>query len=179
MIDKTVQKPIPVNFSGQVTQWIVGLTTFVAHLGPAGRGWIALLVLAGFLVYSLSMLFPQRVTPASAPAEQFSAERALVHLPVIAREPHPQGSPAQARVRDYLAGQLAEMGLEVEVQRTRGLDNVVARLPGANPSGAIVILAYYDTVSYSPGAGDNGSAVVALLEIMRALAAGPRPANDR
>jgi putative aminopeptidase FrvX len=70
------------------------------------------------------------------------------------------------------------MGLEVEVQQTRGLENVVARLRGSDPTGAIVILSHYDTVSYSPGAGDNGSAVSALVEVSRALAAGPAPRND-
>jgi hypothetical protein len=70
------------------------------------------------------------------------------------------------------------MGLEVQVQRTAGLENVIARLPGSDPSGAIVILTHYDTVSYSPGAGDNSSAVSVLLEIMRTLAAGPGLRND-
>ncbi len=70
------------------------------------------------------------------------------------------------------------MGLEVEIQQTHGLDNVVARLHGSDPTGAIVILAHYDTASDSNGAGDNGSAVSALVEIMRTLAASPAPRND-
>jgi hypothetical protein len=144
----------------------------------ARRGLLILLVLVLAAIAPLASIFPQRVTPAGAPADQFSAERALAHLPVIAAEPHPQGSPAQARVRDYLVDQLTGMGLEVEVQQTRGLENVVARLHGTDPTGAIVILAHYDTVSYSNGAGDNGSAVAALLEVMRALSAGPAPRND-
>jgi hypothetical protein len=147
---------------------------------PAGqrRGLLLLLVLTLAAIPSFASVFPQRVTPEDAPAEQFSAERAMVHLPIIAAEPHPQGSPAQARVRDYLVGQLTDIGLEVEVQQTRGLENVVARLHGSDPTGAIVILTHYDTVPYSNGAGDNGSAVTALLEIMRALSAGPAPRND-
>ncbi|RPI33779.1 MAG: M28 family peptidase [Chloroflexota bacterium] len=167
----------PQNSASPITAWFAR-RGFSIHLGPASRGLISLLVLLVFLVPSLAMLFPQRVRPASASADQFSSERAMAHLPVIAREPHPQGSPAQNRVRDYLAGQLADMGLEVEIQRTAGLENVVARLHGSDPTGAIVILAHYDTVSDSPGAGDNGSAVAALLEIMHALAAGPAPRND-
>ncbi len=102
----------------------------------------------------------------------------MAHLPIIASEPHPQGSAAQAVVRNYLVGQLTDMGLEVEVQQTRGLENVVARLRGTDPTGAIVILAHYDTVAYSPGAGDNGSAVTALLEIIRAFTSAPAPRND-
>lgn len=147
-------------------------------LRPAGRSLISLLVLLLFAVPTLATLFPSRVLPASASSEIFSAERAMEHLQVIASEPHPQRSPAQARVRDYLVQQLTLSSLEVEVQQTRGLENVVARLRGTNPTGAIVILAHYDTVSYSPGAGDNGSAVSVLVEIARALAAGPEMAND-
>ena len=147
-------------------------------LSPIGRGLTSLFILLLFAIPTLAMLFPNRVTPASASTELFSAERALEHLQIIASEPHPQGSPAQARVRDYLVQQLTASGLEVEIQQTRNLDNVLARLRGANPTGAIVILAHYDTVSYSPGAGDNGSAVAALVEIARALAAGPDMAND-
>jgi len=82
------------------------------------------------------------------------------------------------RVRDYLVGQLTELGLEVELQQTRGLENLVARLPGTDPTGAVVILAHYDTTSSSPGAADNGSAVCALLEIMRVLAYEPKLRND-
>ena len=148
------------------------------RFNTTSRGIISLLVLLLFAVPALMMLFPVRVTPASAPPEIFSAERAMSHLPVIAREPHPQGSPAQERVRDYLARQLDGSGLEVELQQTRGLANVVARLRGSESSGAVVILAHYDTVSTSPGAGDNGSAVAALVEVSRALAAGPALRND-
>ncbi len=161
-----------------VTFWLASGRAFVAGLGPKSRGFIMLLALLLAAVLSMTLIFPSRVTPAYAPLNVFSGERAMAHLPVIAAEPHPQGSPAQARVRDYLVAQLTAMGLETEVQRTWGLENVVARLRGTDPTGAIVVLAHYDTVSYSPGAGDNGSAVAALVEIMRALAAGPAPRND-
>jgi hypothetical protein len=143
-----------------------------------GRGLLALLLIGLAAYGSLFALFPTRVIPANAPADQFSAERALAYLPAIASEPHPQGSPAQMRVRDYLVEQLGGYGLEVEVQKTKGLENVIARLHGSNPNGAILILAHYDTSSNSPGAADNGSGVVTLLEIMRALSTGPALQND-
>ncbi|HEX5810230.1 MAG TPA: M28 family peptidase [Anaerolineales bacterium] len=160
------------------SDWFASFRDFVTHPGPIGRGFVILLVLIVFAIPALATLFPRSVTPASAPLEVFSGERAMIHLPIIASEPHPQGSPAQARVREYLVGQLADMGLEVEVQRTAGLENVVARLRGTEPTGAIVVLAHYDTVSYSNGAADNSSTVAALLEIMRSLSAGPAPRND-
>jgi hypothetical protein len=144
----------------------------------AWRGLLFLLVLLLIAYVALAPFFPHRVTPASASAEQFSAERAMAYLTVIASEPHPQGSPAQKQLRDYLVAELTELGLEVEVQQTRGLENVVARLHGSDPTGAIVILAHYDSVPSSPGAADNGAGTAALLEIMHALAAGPIPRND-
>ncbi len=159
--------------------WLASAWGFLARLGPVSRAFIMLSILLLFAIPTLAKLVPRRITPASAPPEVFSAERALVHLSIIAREPHAQGSAAQERVREYLVEQLTGMGLaEVQVQQTKGPENVVARLRGTNPTGAIVILAHYDTVSYSPGAGDNGSAVTVLLEVMRALAADSAPRND-
>ncbi len=152
--------------------------SLVTHIGSTGRGLLLLLILVIVAVPSVTMLFPSRVTPATAPASAFSGERAMLHLPVIAREPHPVGSAAQARVRDYLLQELSKAGLETQVQATGGMENVVARLHGSNPTGAIVILTHYDTVASTPGAGDNGAAVATLLEVMRALAAGPVPQND-
>ena len=49
--------------------------------------------------------------PASAPAAEFSSARALNHIRVVAREPHPMGSPANAAVRDYLVSELSRLGL--------------------------------------------------------------------
>lgn len=136
---------------------------------------LAVVFLAALL--ALMPLFPLRSAPASAPPEVFSAERALQHLPVIAREAHPSGSEAQAAVRDYLVSQLTALGLEVDVQKVPGAENVVGRLHGSDPDGAILLLAHYDSYG-GPGAADNGAGVAALLEIMRAFTAGPAPRND-
>ena len=151
---------------------------FLTRLGPVGRGFLMLLALLLLAVLPIMPIFSHRVTPASAPPDQFSGERAMAHLPIIAREPHPVGSPAQKRVRAYLVQQLSDLGLEVEVQQIWGMENVVARLHGTDPTGTIVVLAHYDSTAASPGAADNGGGVIALLEVMRALAAGPAPQND-
>lgn len=138
---------------------------------------IHLLVVLLVILVALSVIFPWRTAAASAPPEKFSVERAWGHLPVLAHAPHPNGSPAQAQVRDYLVGQLTGLGLEVDVQRADGIENVVARLRGTDPSGAVLILAHSDSY-HGPGAADNGCGVAALLEIMRALSVGPAPRND-
>ena len=144
---------------------------------PANRPWLLLLALLVLITLALAPLFPHRVTPASASLERFSGERAMAHLPIIAREAHPSGSPAQAVVRDYLVEQLSSLGLETEIQHTWGVDNVVARLDGRDPSGAILLQAHYDSYN-GPGAADNGAGVAALLEIARALSASPQMGND-
>jgi hypothetical protein len=149
-----------------------------ASLSQVAVGLGMLLVPLIIIWLVLDPMFPRSVTPASAPPEVFSGERAMAHLPIIAREPHPQGSTAQARVRGYLVEQLTALGLETEVQQSRTLVNVVARMHGSEPTGAIVVLAHYDSVKACPGAADNASGVAALLETMRALSAGPVPRND-
>ena len=87
---------------------------------PANRPWLLLLALLVLITLALAPLFPHRVTPASASLERFSAARAMGHLPIIAREAHPSGSPAQAVVRDYLVEQLSSLGLETQVQAYLG-----------------------------------------------------------
>ena len=147
-------------------------------LRPIARAGLAVLVLLLAAAIGAAPLFPTSVTPASASRDVFSAERALAQLPAIAAEPHPTGSPAQARVRGYLVRHLAALGLQTQVQSAGSMKNVAARLPGTHPSGAVLILAHYDSVAAGPGAADNGSGVVTLLETMRALVAGPKPRND-
>jgi hypothetical protein len=144
------------------------------------------LVLLGAL--AVAPYVPRNEVPASAPADVFSAERALPHLRAIAREPHPVGSPANARVRDYLLGQLAALGLRPEVQRAAVfraptgdgvvVENVLVRLPGSASTGVVLLTAHYDSVNSAPGAGDDGMAVAALVETLRALRAGPPLGND-
>lgn len=55
--------------------------------------------------------------------------------------------------------------------------NVVADLPGTDPAAGMVILgAHLDSWDLGPGATDNGSGVVTMLEVVRALhAAGLKP----
>ena len=127
--------------------------------------------------------------PASAPASDFSAERAMVLLAQIAQRPHPSGSADHARVRNYLVTQLAAMGIPAQIQTTTGVStryavagrvhNVVARIPGTNPGGAAVLLmSHYDGVGAGPAAADAGAGTVALLETARALKAGAPLAHD-
>ncbi|HKQ68301.1 MAG TPA: M20/M25/M40 family metallo-hydrolase [Polyangiaceae bacterium] len=149
----------------------------------------------GLLLLSLGSLVILRLTPgrpagAVSPVE-FSSERALRHLEIIAEHPRPVGSPAHARTREYLVTALRGFGLSVEIESSRvasliagnltssEVDNVVATLRGKNAGGAAVLLAaHYDSVAESHGASDDGSGVVTLVEAARALASGPKLDND-
>jgi hypothetical protein len=59
---------------------------------------------------------PPGAVDAGVAAQEFSSERALEELRVIASEPHPAGGPGAARVRDHLGERLAALGLTVELQ---------------------------------------------------------------
>jgi hypothetical protein len=147
---------------------------------------VPLALLVGSVLVAMLAFQPPAPQPASAPAEAFSAERALVHVWSMARQPHPVGSAEHARVRDYLLSELKRLGLSPEVQRTAvvaeyptpfGLtyrpaatvQNVLARLPGRSSERALLLMAHYDSVPAGPGANDNAAAVATLLETARAL----------
>jgi hypothetical protein len=144
----------------------------------------ACFLLVGFVAtYALLAPAPK---PATAPPTEFSAVRALEHSKVIAREPHPMGTPADDLVRAYIIRKLTEMGVEVQEQPSRNAHrgtielctNVIGRIPGTANSKAYTLMAHYDSVAYGPGAADDGAGVVTLLETARALKAGPPLKND-
>ncbi|WSN14695.1 M28 family peptidase [Micromonospora sp. NBC_01699] len=132
---------------------------------------------------------------ADAPADRFSADRAAEHVGIVAARPHPAGSPANDRVRTYLEGTLRDLGLSTEIQDTVAEEagqlsgaaggttlgrvrNVVARIPGTDPTGRIFLVAHYDAVPSGPGGNDDAVGTSTILEVARALSTGPRPRND-
>ena len=143
-----------------------------------------LFVISLLTIFALRSLVPPDALPSTAALSVFSAERAVDHLKAVAREPHPTGSAENARVRDYLVEQLKFLGLEPQVQNAVSsttwdiggapygsgtIRNVMARLNGTNSTGALLLMAHYDSVATGPGAADNGSGVVTLLETLRVL----------
>ena len=78
--------------------------------------FLMLAILFVFIVASLLQLTPPPVLPADAPAGDFSAERAYMHMHAMDVGPHWTGSEGNMQVRDYIAEQLRGMGLEVEIQ---------------------------------------------------------------
>lgn len=154
------------------------------------QGLLLLSVLMGAAWLATVAPNPAAPVPADAPMDEFSAERALVHVRSIAQTTHPIGSPANAAVRAYISSQLSALGLVPETQafsnRVQGRAvtgvNVMARLPGlpsgGNAAKAVALVGHYDSAAEGPGASDDGSAVATLLETARALRAGPALQND-
>ncbi|WP_442505160.1 M28 family metallopeptidase [Novipirellula sp. SH528] len=74
----------------------------------------------------------------------------------------------------YITSQWNEMGYSIqqEVYDAMGDEatNLIVEQPGKHSSKEIIVLgAHYDTVSSTPGADDNASAVAVLLEVSRLL----------
>ncbi|MFI6586173.1 M20/M25/M40 family metallo-hydrolase [Embleya sp. NPDC050493] len=154
----------------------------------------ALAALVLLLLTAVAAVLPLRASeprPASAPVGDFSAARAVARLDNIARVPHPAGSAAQSDVREYLLGELRELGLRPEVQArvapsdsddtpavVGSVSNIHATIPGSRPTGRVLLVAHYDSVPIAPGAADDGANVAAILEIARALMTGPQLRND-
>jgi acetylornithine deacetylase/succinyl-diaminopimelate desuccinylase-like protein len=154
-------------------------------------GVLALLMLAAVVGLAWVAQRPPSSVSASAPATEFSAERAAEHLRrITGDEPTPIGSAGSDAARDYLVAELAAFGFAAEVQEAMGtftsdadtvagrVDNVVATLPGRDPTGRVVLAAHYDTTFGSPGAADDKASVAAILETARALTSGGRLRND-
>jgi len=153
-----------------------------------------ILVIVAAVGVALYTLRPPEVVPASAPTTEFSAEKAMEDLEIIADEPRPVGSREHAETREYLLREIRELDLEPRVQTTtavvpfpdRGfahisrVRNILVRLEGtADTDKAVLLSAHYDTFSGStPSASDCGSCVVTLLETMRTLETEPTLKND-
>lgn len=161
-----------------------------ASLRPSVAGdLIPWALVVAFVAVGFYSITPPAASSSEASGTEFSASRAVEHIETIAREPHPMGSAAIAEVRGYLGGELEKLGLEPRFQtisvpdyfesgNTVDVVNVIATIPGAANTGAIALMAHYDTVPATPGANDNGAAVATLLESGRAILAGPPLRND-
>lgn len=149
--------------------------------------WLLMVVLAGLSIWSVR---PPPAVPASAPPQEFSAERALVHIRTIAQRPHPMGSSENAIVREYLLKELIALGMNPQVLEGVGarvlretivagkIHDIAGRLPGTKRSKAIMLMAHYDSVENGAGAADDGAGVSAILETVRALRNGAALEND-
>jgi hypothetical protein len=157
------------------------------------------LALLGCIAAAFVIFYASARTPAPAPVSAaptaFSAGRAMADIAAMAPVPHPIGSPANHRVRDYLLARMRVLGLNPSVRPGIGVavrdtptgpglaagavENVVGVLPGRDPSlPALALMAHYDSVPGSPGAADDITGVASALEIVRAIKAEGVAARD-
>ena len=139
------------------------------------RVLLAILIMIAFILVAFIIIIqtlPPPPLPSTIPLDQFSSERAIKHIQVIANQPHPTGSAANRLVREYIFQELKYLGLETEFQPDGSLVNVVGRIKGTNSNDAVLLTAHFDSVAKSSGAVDDGSGVAVLLETARALKSG-------
>ena len=128
-----------------------------------------------FLVHYVSVE-PPSVKPASAPVDEFPGARAYAVLEKLLKEnkPHPVGSPQNKIVKQRIMDELDSLGIEYTEQATWAVskpgfgrcafvENIVAIIPGELPGPYVTLMAHYDSVPMSPGAGDDGAGVAAIL----------------
>ncbi len=142
-------------------------------------------------LWSVLSLQPPDPKGTDAPADTFSAGRAMATVDQMAVKAHPTGSAANDAVRERLVADLTALGLDPQVRPALSFDvdahddidvtnaqNIVAVIEGSDSTGRLFLAAHYDSAQVSPGAGDDASGVGSILEIARALTAGPTPRND-
>jgi glutaminyl-peptide cyclotransferase len=122
--------------------------------------------------------------PCAALAKEFSGAAAFGYTKrAVDLGPRPDGSPAIARLRAMITGELKTRGCEVIsdkfVARTPDgevpMENIIAKFPGKSGK-AIAITGHYDTLKAPNfvGANDGGSSTGFLLELAEALQGRPR-----
>ncbi|MEV6110141.1 M28 family peptidase, partial [Streptomyces sp. NPDC051940] len=158
---------------------------------PVPAGLCALLVLLAVGTALMISMRPVGAAGSGAPAEKFSAARAMTQLERISARPHPIGSEAHDEVRDYLRAEMTKLGLRTRLVEGTAVNawngspfpagrvsTLVAELPGTGGDGTVYLDAHYDSVRKNPGANDNGVNVAGLVEVARALTEGPKLKND-
>ena len=161
--------------------------------------WGLIVALVSGLLLGIYATVPPAAKPADAPAQEFSAGRAMADVRVIAARPHPTGSAENAEVRRHLLMRMGALGMEVQTEATLlpqdglkrlnrwsgrsdtavTMTNMIGILPGRDRSlPAVMIMSHHDTVWGSPGAADDTTGVAASLEVVRAIKAKGQPERD-
>lgn len=138
-----------------------------------------------FLIGVVSLLFylmmPQTYDAQEpAPLAEFSTQRALEKVKIMAKHPHYVGSPDHQRIQNYLRRELKDLGLKPLIQSgftmtEKGTlvksSNILARIKGTQSGKALLLLAHYDSAPHtkSHGASDDASGVATILEGVRAF----------
>lgn len=97
-------------------------------------------------------------------------DRLRRHVATLAAAPRPAGSPAHRQAAAYISRHVEQAGFSVAEHRVdeagvTGVNLIAA--PRSQPSDLplLIVGAHYDSITGSPGADDNASAVAALIEL--------------
>ena len=112
---------------------------------------------------------PCGTTSAAALAGCVEASRLTTDLNTIAGA-RPTGTVKSGQVVDFLVTRLNALGFTVtRDDYGRGVNVIGTKLGKTSPTELVVISAHHDSVPECPGADDNGSGVVGVLEAARVL----------
>lgn len=120
---------------------------------------------------SLNPFRDENKTRSTVISDDFSVDQSVKYWEYLTQEPRGIGSVGHERSKYYLISRLQERGLVVELQAIDGLEgrkieNIIARIPGTNPTGTILLTTPYDS---SEGKVSGGATVAALLETIRVI----------
>ncbi len=130
---------------------------------------------------STPTIAPEDQAPAADKMDGFDGMRAYDQvLKQVSFGPRPAGSPALAKLQDYLQTELKSYGCPVDTDSFSAdtpagrlpMKNIVVKLPGKQ-GGIILLATHYDTkrLDNFVGADDAGSSTAVMLEIARILCA--------
>src|SRR5882757_2736956 len=130
---------------------------------------------------AVASVAPQTADDAPPPEKTggFDGKRAFAHVAKqVSFGPHPSGSPAIAKVQEYLLAELKSYGCTVETDAFNSdtpigrlpMKNILVKIPGEKP-GVILLGTHYDTLLMDNfvGADDAGSSAAVMLELARLL----------
>lgn len=131
------------------------------------------------------MIAPADQSPPADKVDGFDGIRAYDQvLKQVSFGPRPAGSPALAKMQDYLQSELKSYGCTVDSDSFSAdtpagrlpMKNIVAKIPGTS-QGIILLGTHYDTkrLDNFVGADDAGSSTAVMLEIARLLCAQKEP----
>jgi hypothetical protein len=88
--------------------------------------------------------------------------------------PKPYGSATLEKTRDWIVAKYKEFGyteiqLDTFYYASNQGENIIVEKPGQDTTRWIILGAHYDSVTESPGANDNGTGVIACLQIAKIL----------
>ena len=152
-------------------------------------------------LFALLLLLVAGAARAGAPIAAITPANLRAHIEVLAGDAfagRAPGTEGGRKTEAYIVGQFRAAGLSpaapgggwLQPVDVRGIaaNNVVGRIAGRDPArGAALLTAHWDHLGrcrelamdrICNGAIDNASGVAALIEIARALAAGPQPVRD-